>query len=312
MSIKERIKKIANKNDFLSYLYLKISKYKYRLLKNTSDEKFLSRKYKKIFGKKINLDEPVLYSEKLQWLKLHDRNPLYSTLVDKYLVREYVKKTIGEKYLNELYGVYDTFKEIDFNSLPNSFVIKCTHDSGTSILCKDKASFNCKKAKRIINLSLKTNYYFVGREWPYKNVKPRIVIEKFLRESGQNSLLDYKFYCFGGKPTYLLIISDRGIDTRADYFDMDFNRLDFAQGYPRSNKEWQKPSGFEKMKELASILSNGIPHVRVDFYCVDGNIIFGEMTFFDSGGFAKFEPDIWDKTFGDHIDLDMAYEIRKR
>lgn len=251
----------------------------------------------------LNLKNPRTFNEKLQWLKLNNRNPLYTKLVDKYEVREYVKDTIGEEYLVPLLGIWDDFDDIDFDKLPNQFVLKCTHDSGGLIVCKDKSKLDIQSARKKINRCLKFNYYYAFREWPYKDVKPRIVAEKYL-EDNKGSLCDYKFFCFNGSAKVWFLISGRSSgDTRCDYYDFEGNRLPFVQGYPNSDFVITMPPEIMQMKTLAEKLTKDMKHCRADFYLVDGRIYFGELTFFDSSGLDRFEPIEWDYKFGDMIDL---------
>ena len=267
------------------------------------DKLYLKTYYSHCFKKKLDLKKPQTFNEKLQWLKLYDRKPIYTTMVDKYAVKKYVAARIGEEYIIPTLGVWDHFDDIDFDNLPNQFVLKCTHDSGGLVICKDKVSFDKKEAKRKIQNCLKRNYYLTGREWPYKNVPRKIIAEKYMEdETGQ--LRDYKFYCFNGEPKIIMINSDREIGkTKADYFDMDFNWLDLKWGYEHALVKPSKPINFEKMKELAVVLSKNIPELRVDFYEVNNKIYFGELTFFDGSGFDKIEPKEWDKKIGAWIKL---------
>ncbi len=269
------------------------------------DERYLKINYKLHMGKKLDLNSPQTFNEKLQWLKLRDRNPLYTNLVDKYEVRKYISKTIGEEYLIPLIGVWDKFEDIDFSKLPNKFVLKCNHDSGGLIICKDKNKLDIEEVKKKINKSLKRNYYYAWREWPYKNVKPRIICEKYMVDESGIELKDYKFFCFNGKPKALFVATDRGIDTRFDFYDMEFNHLPFMQHYKNGVKKIVKPKGFDKMVKLASKLSKDIPHVRVDFYDINGKVYFGELTFYHFSGFERFEPKEYDEIFGDWINLDL-------
>ena len=278
-----------------------------------SDEEFLKRKFRALMGYDLDLDNPQTYNEKLQWLKLHDRNPEYITMVDKYAVKQYVADKIGEQYIIPTLGVWDRFDDIDFNSLPNQFVLKCTHDSGGLVICKDKSEFDKEKARKKINQSLNRNYYYVGREWPYKNVKPRIIAEQYMEDAETRELRDYKFFCFDGVAKAIFIATDRGSseETKFDFFDMNFNHLDFTNGHPNATPYPAKPKSFELMIDLASVLSQEIPHVRVDFYEVNGHVYFGEMTFYHWSGFTAFDPPKWDKTFGDWIKLPDKKTIRE-
>lgn len=271
------------------------------------DEEYLKKCFKACMGEDLHVDNPKTFNEKLQWLKLYDRKPEYTMMVDKYKVREYIKEKLGEEYLIPLLGVWDKAEDIDFDKLPNQFVLKCNHNSGLGMyICKDKSKLTQKEIKVIqknLTKGLQQDYYLTGREWPYKNVPRKIIAEKYMEdETGQ--LRDYKFYCFNGEPKIIMINSDRELGkTKADYFDMDFNWLDLKWGYEHAVVKPLKPTNFEKMKELAVILSKDIPELRVDFYEVDNKIYFGELTFFDGSGFDKIEPREWDKKLGDWIEL---------
>ena len=265
-----------------------------------SDENFLKIIFYHRMGKKLNLVQPRTYSEKLQWLKLYDRNPLYSKLVDKYEVKEYVGNIIGEHYIIKTLGVWDSFDDIDFSVLPSKFVLKCTHDSGGLFICKDKKNMNIKQARKKINKCLHNDYYMKSREWPYKNVKPRIIAEEYMEDSCTKELRDYKFFCFSGEVKALFIATGRqnkNEETAFDFFDSNYNHLDFTNGHPNAKVMPKKPKCFEEMKILATKLSKGIPHVRVDFYEVDGQVYFGEMTFFHWSGMTPFKPEKWDEVF---------------
>ena len=271
------------------------------------DKACLSLVYRGAYGRKLNLDNPTRYSEKLQWIKLYDRCPLYSKLVDKYEVKSYVSERIGEEYIIPTLGVWNAFDDISFENLPEQFVLKCTHDSGGLVICTDKKQLNLDNARTKINKSLKTNYYKLFREWPYKNVTPRIVAEKFMVDNATGELRDYKFYCFDGVVRALGIYSDRGAGktTKADYFDRDFNWLDFTWGYAHAEIRPEKPEKFEEMVFLAEKLSKGLSHIRVDFYECDGKVYFGELTFYDGSGFDAIEPIEWDYKIGKLIKIPL-------
>ena len=271
-----------------------------------SDEKFIKMKYKAKMGKKLNIDNPKTYNEKLQWIKLYDHNPLYTKLVDKFEVKSYVADVIGQEYIIPTIGVWDSFDDIDFKKLPNQFVLKCTHDSGGLVICKDKSLLNIPEAKKKITKCLKRNFYYFGREWPYKNVQPRIIAEEYMEDSKTGELRDYKFFAFDGEVKALFVATERqkiGEDVKFDFFDENYNHLDFRQGHENARILPEKPTNFEKMKGLAEQLSIGLKEVRVDFYEVDGQIYFGEMTFFHHGGWTAFDPDEWDYKFGEWIEL---------
>lgn len=271
---------------------------------NYDDKKYLKFIYKERMGKELNLANPRTFNEKLQWLKLYNRDPYYTKLVDKVEVRNHVKKMIGNEYLIPQIGVYSSPKEIDFKKLPEQFVLKTTHDSGTVIICKDKNSFDQKKAIKILKRRLKRKYFYLFREWPYKNVKPKIVAEKYMASPEQPSLNDYKFYCFNGEPKVMMIIIDRGTNTKMNFYDMNFVKLDVQQCFPNFSQEIEKPKQFEEMKKLCKILSKDMPHVRLDFYIINEKVYFGEYTFFDSAGLDRFEPEKYDEIFGQYIDLE--------
>ncbi len=282
-----------------------------KLLKLLPDYIFLQIKYRYKFNKKLDLKKPQTFNEKLQWLKLYDRNPEYTKMVDKYEAKKYVANIIGEEYIIPTLGVYDKFEDINFATLPNQFVIKCTHDSGGLIICKDKTKLNIKEARKKINKSLKRNYFYTGREWPYKNVKPRIIAEQYMVDESGTELKDYKFFCFNGEPKLLFVAKDRPYATKFNYYDMDFKKLPFKQHYENFNDYIEKPKGFEKMVELSKKLSKDIPHVRVDFYDINGKVYFGELTFYHFSGFEKFEPEKWDRKLGDMLKLPKEKKIEK-
>lgn len=270
------------------------------------DEKFLKKLFYAHFNSKLNLNNPSTYNEKIQWLKLYNRKPEYTSYVDKYRVREYVKEKIGEKYLIPLLGVWESPEEIDFELLPNQFVLKCNHNSGLGMcICTDKGKLDIKKTIEKLNKGLQQDYYLLRREWPYKNVEKKIIAEKYLVDESGYELKDYKFYCFNGEVKMMMINSDRMSDkpTKGDFFDNTFSHLNFKWGMSNSEILPQKPEVFDKMIELAEILAEGITHVRIDFYHTPNNIYFGEMTFFDGSGFDPIEPLEWDYKLGSWITL---------
>lgn len=249
----------------------------------------------------LNLKNPKTYNEKLQWMKLHDRNPFYTKLVDKYTVKDYVKSCIGEKYIIPTLFVWDSIEDVDLSKLPSQFVLKTTHDSGGVCICKDKSLFDFEAAKEKLSKSMRYDYYKLAAEWPYKNVPRRIIAEEYLEDNRYHELRDYKFFCFSGKVKALFVATDR--QTRKEpyfcFFDRDYNYLDITQGHPQPPVPPEKPMNFELMIELAEKLSKQLPHVRVDFYEVNGQVYFGELTFFHHSGIVPFEPRIWDNIFGE-------------
>lgn len=269
------------------------------------DKLYLKLKYRLIMGEKLDLINPKTYNEKLQWLKLYDRNPLYSQLVDKYEVRKYIKEKIGEEYLIPLIGVYNSFEEIDFTKLPSKFVLKCTHDSGSVVVCSNKESLNINKIQLDINKALKRNFYYYGREWPYKNVIPRVVCEEML----DSQIIDYKIFCFNGKPKFLYVgqglVSDHSL--KIDFYDLNWNIMNFKRtDYDNFDKKLNKPVRFDEMLKIAETLSENIPFVRIDLYEVDDKIYFSEFTFTPAGGYLPFDPIIYDREVGDLLILPLS------
>ena len=257
------------------------------------------------FNEKLDLKNPKTFNQKLNWMKLYYRKPVLTTMADKYAVKEYVRNLIGDEYVIPLISVYDKWNEIDFSKLQAPFVIKTTHSSGVIIVVRDMKDFDKDNAKKRINKSLKTKYFYRCREWPYKNIKPRIIIEKFIKDSKEENLPVYKFFCFDGEP-YLVqtIKNDKTSYETIDYFDMDWKFLDLKQNFENSEVPLDKPSNFEEMKDLARKLAVNQPFVRVDLYSVDGRIYFSEFTFFSDAGYQKFHPEKWDLILGEKIPLE--------
>lgn len=267
------------------------------------DALWLKVLYRAKLHRKLNLNNPIRFTEKLNWLKLHDHNPIYTSLVDKYEVKQIIKEMFGDQMVIPLYGVWEHFDDIDFDILPNQFVLKCTHDSGRFCICKDKEKFDFKKAKEKMELSLKNNFYWWTREWPYKHVKPRIIAEKYMTDNECDALTDYKFFCFNGVPKMMYISKDVSAEPRTDFFDMEWNHLPFRMKDANADVMPKKPELFDEMKKIAMTLSQGIPHVRVDLYVINGIIYFGEMTFFHNSGIFSITPDEWDYKIGEWLDL---------
>lgn len=273
------------------------------------DETYLHILYKAKMGNKLNLENPRTFNEKLQWLKIYDRKDIYTAMVDKYEAKKYVADLIGEEYIIPTLGVYDRFDDIDFDELPNQFVMKCTHDSGGLVICRDKKELNIEGARKKINNSLRTKYYRKGREWPYKNVKPRIIIEKYMDDKGSRTMRDYKFFCFSGKPEIMYL--SEGLEdhstARMSFYDMSMKVTDCKRSdYAPLEYTPKKPKNFEKMKKYSAVLSEGIPHLRVDWYEVNGKLYFGELTFTTCSGFVPFSSKKWDRKLGDLIELGNA------
>lgn len=262
---------------------------------------YLSILYRINIGQKLDWKSPKTFNEKLNWIKLYDRNNLYTKLADKYTVKSIVEERIGKKYVVENYGVWSSWDEIDFSSLPEKFVLKCTHDSGGAFICKDKKSFDFEGTRKRICKNLKRNPYYATREWPYKNIPSRIIADKLLENNHGKELMDYKFWCFNGVPTYMYC-TIKANEVYENFYDMKFNPVMIDHGSPRHSPEFEKPECFDEMRLLASKLSKGIPFVRIDFFQVDGKVYFGEYTFFDWGGTAPFGGD-WDIKLGSLINL---------
>jgi len=283
-----------------------VKKIKNKIVTYSPSKIFLGRIYKMNFGKKINWSSPETYNEKLQWLKVYYRNSEYTGLVDKFNVREYVKEKIGQEYLIPLIGVWDNVYDIQFDDIPDKFVMKCTHDSGGVYICNNKKDMGLDSLLSKFDNLMKHNYYLSNREWPYRFIQPRILIEKKIEQKNNDSLIDYKFFCFDGVVEYLFVATDRNKESeevKFDFFDKKFNYINLKNGHPNSIKQPEKPENYETMIELAEKLSSGIPHVRVDFYNIDGVIYFGEMTFFHHSGFVPFEPERFDYILGSCLNL---------
>lgn len=260
-------------------------------------------------GRWPNFKTPITFNEKIQWLKLYNRQPEYTMMVDKYAVKNYVAEKIGSDYVIPTLGVWERPEDIDWDSLPNQFVLKTTHGGGNwgVVICKDKNKFDYKDAIQKLNYSLKSDIYRVWGEWPYKNVHKRIIAEEFiLPEPEEFDLPDYKFFCFDGEVKALFVATDRqkkGEEVKFDFFDSEFVHLPIKQGHENAKIKPLKPQTFEKMKQLASVLSKGIPHVRVDLYSVGDKVYFGELTFFHFSGLVPFVPEQWDIEFGNMLKL---------
>ena len=270
------------------------------------DKAYLRYMYKANFGKKLNLKNPQTFNEKLQWLKLFDRKEEYVKIVDKFEVKEYISEKIGEEYIIPTIGVWNEFDEIDFDLLPDQFVLKCTHDSGSVVICRDKSKFDIDAAKKKLTKKLKSSLFWQAREWPYKNVKPRIIAEKYMEDNSTGELRDYKFYSFNGEPKLLYI--SQGLSNhetaRISYLTLDWEKAPFKRNDFRDFDELPpKPANFELMIDFCRKLSNDIPFLRVDFYDINGKLYFGELTFFPGAGFTVLEPAEWDEKMGEWIKL---------
>lgn len=280
------------------------------MLQWMSDEDFIKQKYIANLGICPDLKEPKTFNEKLQWLKLHDRNPEYTNLVDKIKVKDWVSERIGHEYVTRTLECWNSAEEIDISELPERFVLKANHDSGGLSICRDRTTFDLAEAKARLRKSLRRNYYWGCREWPYKNVEPRAFAEEYLEGGSSNKIIDYKFYCFSGEPKFLYV--SQGLEdhttARISFLNLDWSFAPFTrEDYAPFKELPEKPESYEKMVELARILSSGIPFVRVDFFEYRGAPRFSEMTFTPCGGFMRFKPAIWDERIGEMLSLAGAY-----
>lgn len=272
-----------------------------------SDEKYLRILYRLFYGEKLHLDNPTKYSEKMQWLKLYHRKTIFTQMVDKYEVKKIVSEAIGEEYVIPCYGVWDTFDDIDFEKLPEQFCLKCTHDSGSFVICKDKATFDKVAAKERLERNRNKNFFYEFREWPYKDVKPRIIAEKYEPSLGKIDSVEYKLTCCDGEVKVITVCggvphSDFSLRSN-DNFSKDWKRQNWYAYYKPKGGEIKKPSQMDKIVELSEKLSAGIPYVRVDWYIIDGKPYFGEFTFYTWAGFLRFTPKEWDAKMGEWIKL---------
>lgn len=268
------------------------------------DKLYLSIKYRTHFGYWMDWQNPKNFCEKLQWLKIYDKHPEYTQMVDKVAAKDYVAGIIGDEYIIPTLGVYNSADEIDFEKLPNQFVLKCTHDSGGVIVCKDKSKLNTTAVKKKLANGLKRTYVIQTREYPYKDVPRRIIAEQYMEDESGHELKDYKFFCFHGEPRIIQLDFDRFTQHKKNLYTLEWELLPFSFNYP-SHPEcvFPKPDGLEKMIALARILSKGIPFVRVDLYNINGKIYFGELTFFPASGVGRFTPHEWDYKLGELIHL---------
>lgn len=276
-------------------------------------ETYIPIYYEYYLGKKLDLKNPVEFNQKIQWLKTYYHPDILTKLVDKYSVRDYVKEKVGEQYLNELIAVYDKASQVNFDELPDQFVIKGVHGFHFNLIVKDKSKLNRKKALFLMNKWMNKNqYYRGGFEWAYKNVPPRLIAEKFLKEMDKDVILDYKFFCFNGEPKFVQVDVERGINDQRAFYDLDWNKLEF---YNKENKvypgEIEQPENFENMLYVAKTLADKFPFVRVDLYSINNKTIFGEMTFYPSDGRKDFHPLKYNKILGDYIKLPALPEGQK-
>lgn len=277
-----------------------------RLVYVLPDKWYLFFRFKNRVGYWPHLNHPRTFNEKLQWLKLNDRHAEYTQMVDKIDAKKYVASIIGDKYIIPTLGVWNSVDEIEWDKLPNQFVIKVSSDSGGIVVCKDKQTLDIEKAKEKLTNGWGKNYYVHNKEYPYRDLTPRIIAEEYKEDESGYELRDYKIFCFNGEPKILFVASDRqnaGEDTKFDFFDLNWNHLPFTNGHPNSKEHIAKPKNFEEMLEIAKKLSVGIPQVRIDLYNCNGQIYFGEITFFHWSGMTAFDPVEWDFKLGKMIKL---------
>lgn len=289
---------------------IKGNEHLYNVVKATLDKKryleikynyisMLKRHFKKRLGYDLNLDNPQTFNEKIQWIKVYYHNPLYTTCADKYKVRDYVQEKIGKKYLNDIYGFYESVDEIDLDQLPKKFVLKPSHSSGHVIICTDKSKVDWNKEFKKMKKWIKENFFYKNGEWQYKDIKPRIICEKLL----DSNINDYKFFCFNGEPKFIQVDYDRYIEHKRRIYDINWIKADFSLMHEDDNREIPKPINFDLMLELSRILSKEFHFVRVDFYEVESKLYLGELTFTPGNGMEFFRPIEWDKKLGDYFIL---------
>lgn len=296
-----KIRKIINHPGILFNIFLR--KYLARFM---TDEQYLRLLFYYMMGYRLDLENPKSFSEKLQWLKLYNRRAEYTMMVDKAAVKEYAADIIGHEHIIPTIGRWNRAEDIEWNNLPDRFVLKCNHDSGSVCICRDKNSFDREAAAKKLAHALTINYYQkTHREWPYKNVKPCIIAEPYIDPSPEPDLLDYKFFCFNGEPRLCQVIGGRNTKEVIDFFDYEWNHQPFHEPkkFPFAEIMPQKPACYEKMWDMARKLAAGIPFVRIDFYEVKSRVYFGEITFFPTGGFGGFDPMEWDRKIGDMLTL---------
>lgn len=273
-----------------------------------SDEKYNKYCYRAYTGRELNLDDPKTFDEKIQWLILYDRRPEYTDLTDKYKVRSFVADRIGEEHLIPLLGCWDRPEEIPYDELPNQFVLKCNHDSGSVIICTDKNTFDREKANKQLKKQLKQDYYVFSREYNYHGIERKIIAEKYMRDAANGWLTDYKFFCFDGEPKFIQVDTDRFENHIRNFYTTDWEFIDVQCAEPNDpNHLAEKPLALQEMLEIARKLSNGFPHVRVDLYYSEGKIYFGEMTFHHMGGCGRFKPHYYNELWGSYLTLPRKY-----
>jgi len=273
------------------------------------DKLYLRLFYFATTGRMIHYRNPKGYNEKLQWLKIYDRHPEHSKLVDKLAVREHIAEVLGEEYLFPLLGYWKSFDEIDFSQLPDQFVLKCTHDSGSTKVIRDKTALGKQEIdalKEHFDRRLSHDFFYAGREFPYKGVPRFILAEQLMTydDAPEKSIEEFKFFCFNGEPQMTLVVTYHPTGLKYDFYDMEFNHLDVFNLHPNSDAPIEKPARFEEMRQIAAKLSQGMRFVRIDLYELNKRIYFGEYTFYHGGGFQLFHPEKWERQMGEWLDLD--------
>ena len=294
---------IYDRRGFFNAFFDKLNKL--GLLRWLNDETFLRLDYRLKLGRKLNLQNPQTFNEKLQWLKLYDRRPEYVTMVDKIAVKDYVASRIGYEYIIPTLGVWNRPEDVDWDSLPNQFVLKWNHDSGSIVICKDKNTFDRDAAMEKLSYGAKVNGFWFGREWPYKGVKPVLLAEKYMEDESSSVLVDYKFMCFNGQSRCCFTCTNRFSEEglKVTFYDNDWNIMPFERSHPRETTPLPKPYSYEKMKAAAEKLSEGLPFARIDFYEINKQPYFGEITLYPGSGYEAFQPEEWDYKLGSWITL---------
>ena len=303
--LRQKLINLVKKNDELTYRLKLVNMQLVKIkTKYIDDETYIKRQYKFRTGKEINLNKPLYYNEKIQWIKLNYRNPILKKLVDKYEVREYVKEKIGEDYLIPIYGVYNDINEVNFEDLPKKFVVKLTNGSGFNYICNNKDEKEIKKIKERFSKWIKIDFYALAREWAYKDVKNRILVEKYLEDTSKTELKDYKVFCFDGEPKFIQVDYCRFTNHKRNLYTTEWEYMPMKIEYESDpNEIIEKPDKLVEMLECSKKLSKGFPHVRVDFYYLDNKIYFGELTFYHGAGYLNFEPKSFEKELGELIKL---------
>ena len=271
------------------------------------DELYVRICYRIQMGKRLELDPPRTFNEKLQWLKLHDRRPEQTRWVDKYEVRKLIAETAGEDHLFSLLGVWDRVEDVEWDRLPDRFVLKCTHDSGGTVICRDKSRFDVRAARRKLAAGLKRNYYWAGREWAYKDVRPRIIAEPLMVDESGTELKDYKFFCFDGEPRLIQVDFDRFVKHKRNLYDLEWRYQPFQLMYPTDpGRIIPKPANLHDVLAFVRRITPKVPFMRTDLYLIGERIYFGEFTLHHGGGAEPFIPDSYDEWLGTWIRLPEA------